>query len=88
MAIEYNPNNFTLINIDIESLIAAVEEKTGMAFFEDSYGNGVAVSGDGRSYSTYTELAFVNDIEIMYHAEEVSEEDTMTVRRAGPMSRS
>lgn len=53
---EWNETMLEEIDIDIESLIKAVDAKTSHCIFEDSYGDGVALI-DGKSYRTYHELA-------------------------------
>jgi hypothetical protein len=53
---EWNETLLEEIEIDIEALVSAVDEKTERVVFEDSYGEGVALVG-GVSYQSYHDLA-------------------------------
>lgn len=44
------------VEIDTDALCAAVEQATGKAVFQDSYGAGIALV-DGASYASHAELA-------------------------------
>lgn len=46
----------TATEIDADALCLAVEQKTGHAVFQDSYGSGIALV-NGVSFPTYAELA-------------------------------
>lgn len=54
--VEQFGDDATATQIDTEALTSAVEEATGHAVFQDSYGNGVALV-NGVSYATHQELA-------------------------------
>ena len=53
---EWNETLLEEIEIDIESLVSAVDAKTEHVIFEDSYGDGVALVA-GVSYQSYHSLA-------------------------------
>ncbi len=56
--------NQTQTQIDTQKLISSVEAKIDGLVYEDSYGSGVALTGDGTAYATWADLAAAYGLDV------------------------